>query len=129
MRQLGSASMQSTLVCTSGDVSRQRRSAFVSIFVNGEGLEYYIERVDMEAESGDKRYFETYLKNDDYIFLIGNAASKDGETIIEKDDYHKVFGIAFPHEVALRNKFAPLYKSFLATLFFITLIITYILIS
>ena len=100
-----------------------------AVFVNGEGLEYYIERVDREEERGDKRYSETYLRHDDYIFLIGKAASKGGETIVEKDDYHKVFGVAFPHEVALRNKFAPLYKSFSVTLFFITLIIIYIIIS
>lgn len=100
-----------------------------AITVDGEGLEYYVDRVDRDAQSGDKRYYETYLKHDDYIFLIGKATSNNGETLIVKDDYHKVFGAALPHEVAIRNKFAPLYKSFLATLFFITLIIVYIIIT
>ncbi|WP_442587270.1 hypothetical protein ACSBL2_14605 [Pedobacter sp. AW31-3R] len=97
--------------------------------VNGEGLEYYINRVDREAVSGDKRYSETYLKNDDYLLLIGKAISKNGETLIVKDEHQKVFGAAFPHEVAIKNKFGPLLKSFLSTLFFITLIIIYIIIS
>lgn len=100
-----------------------------SILVNGDGLDYYIERIDKEVESGDKRYYETYLKNDDYLLLIGNATSNNGETLIQKDDHHGVFGVAFPHEVAIKNKFTPLYKSFFTTLFFITLIIIYIIIS
>ncbi|CAM4015174.1 hypothetical protein SAMN06265348_101186 [Pedobacter westerhofensis] len=99
------------------------------VTVNGEGLEYYIDRVDKEIESGDKRYFETYLQEDDYLLLIGKASSLNGETLIEKDVHQGVFGAAFPHEVAIKNKFAPLLKSFLATLFFITLIIIYILIA
>jgi len=97
--------------------------------VDGEGLEYYIDRIDKEAERGDKRYKETYLKNDDYILLIGKAISNEGATQIVKDDHHQVFGAAFPHEVAIKNKFAPLLRSFMSTLFFITLLIIYILIS
>ncbi|WP_316804972.1 hypothetical protein [Pedobacter nototheniae] len=100
-----------------------------SVKVDGEGLEYYISKIDRQNESGSKRYSETYLKNDDYIFLIGYADSDDGETIIKKDDYHKVFGAAVPREVALRNKFSPLLTSFLTTLFFITLIIIYIILN
>jgi hypothetical protein len=100
-----------------------------TVMVNGEGLEYYFTRVDKETESGDKRYYETYLKHDDYIFLIGKANSLNGDTVIERDDYHKVFGAALPHEIAIKNKFAPLYKSFFATLFFITLLIIYIVIT
>lgn len=100
-----------------------------SVLVNGDGLDYYIQRVDKEVESGDKRYYETYLKNDDYLLLIGKATSNNGETLIQKDDHHGVFGVAFPHEVAIKNKFTPLYKSFFTTLFFITLIIIYIIIS
>jgi len=100
-----------------------------TVMVNGEGLEYYIDRVDREFESGDKRYFETYLQQDDYLLLIGKASSLEGETVIEKDEQQGIFGAAFPHEVAIKNKFAPLLKSFLSTLFFITLIITYILIA
>ena len=99
------------------------------VSVNGEGLEYFIDRVDKEIQSGKKRYMETYLKNDDYIMLIGKANSDNGKTIIEKDKDHKVFGAAFPHEVAIKNKFAPLYRSFLTTLFFITLLIIYIIIT
>lgn len=100
-----------------------------TVMVNGEGLEYYFDRVDKEAESGDRRYYETYLKHDDYIFLIGKADSLNGDTIIARDDYHQVFGAALPHEVALKNKYAPLYKSFFTTLFFITLLIIYIVIT
>lgn len=100
-----------------------------TVMVKGEGLAYYFTRVDREIESGDKRYYETYLKQDDYIFLIGKATSLDGETVIERDEYHQVFGAALPHEVALKNKFAPLYKSFFSTLFFITLVIIYIIIT
>lgn len=100
-----------------------------SVNVDGEGLEYYISKIDRQYESGSKRYAETYLKNDDYIFLIGYADSNNGETIIKKDDYHKVFGAAIPREVALRNKFSPLLTSFLTTLFFITLIIIYIILN
>jgi len=99
------------------------------VSVNGEGLAYYIDRVDQEIQSGKKRYMETYLKSDDYILLIGRANSDNGQTIIEKDEDHKVFGAAFPHEVAIKNKFAPLYRSFLTTLFFITLLIIYIIIT
>lgn len=99
------------------------------VSVNGEGLEYFIDRVDKEIQSGKKRYMETYLKNDDYIMLIGKANSDNGQTVIERDHAHKVFGAAFPHEVAIKNKFAPLYRSFLTTLFFITLLIIYIIIT
>lgn len=100
-----------------------------SVKVIGDELEYYITKVDRQNESGSKRYSETYLKNDDYIFLIGYADSDNGETIIKKDDYHKVFGVAVPRDVALRNKFSPLLTSFLTTLFFITLIIIYIILN
>lgn len=99
------------------------------VTVDGEGLEFYTSKVDKEIESGKKRYSETYLKNDDYIQLIGYASSDNGNTVIRKDDHHKVFGAALPHEVALRNKFAPLLTSFLFTLFVITLVIIYIIIN
>lgn len=98
-----------------------------AVMVKGEGLEYYINRIDRQIESGNKRYSETYLQQDDYLLLIGKASSLEGETILEKDEHHGIFGAAFPHEVAIKNKFAPLLQSFLYTLFFITLIIIYIL--
>ncbi|TDG35066.1 hypothetical protein EZJ43_15175 [Pedobacter changchengzhani] len=100
-----------------------------SVMVEGEGLEYYITNIDKQVQSGRKRYSETYLKNDDYLFLIGNATSNNGETLIKKDSTQKVFGVAIPREVALRNKFQPLLISFLTTLFFITLTIIYIILN
>ena len=100
-----------------------------SVKVDGEGLEYFIDHIDKQKQIGKKRYSETYLKNDDYIFLIGNATSDNGETLIKKDSVQKVFGVAIPKEVALRNKFQPLLISFLTTLFFITLTIIYIILN
>lgn len=97
--------------------------------VDGKDLEYYFTRIDNTVTSAGKRYSETYLRNDDYFILIGNAQSDNGETVIKKDDYHKVFGVAIPNEVAKINHNKPLLKAFLSTLFFITLIIIYIILN
>ena len=45
-----------------------------SVTVDGEGLEFYFDRVD-EQRGGKMRYSETYLKHNDYMFLIGNASA------------------------------------------------------
>lgn len=99
-----------------------------SVTVDGEGLEYYFDRIDNQ-KGGKTRYSETYLKKDDYMLLIGYAASDNGNVIIRKGNTDDVFGIALPREISFRNKYKPLLDSFLATLFFISLILIYIILN
>lgn len=99
-----------------------------SVTVNGEGLEFYFDRIDKQ-EGGKKRYSETYLKNNDYMLLIGYADSDDGNVVLRKGDSNGVFGVAIPQSISFRNKYQPLLVSFLTTLFFITLILIYIILN
>nr|WP_199001917.1 hypothetical protein [Flavobacterium sp. ASV13] len=99
-----------------------------SVTVDGEGLEYYFDRIDNQ-KGGKTRYSETYLKKNDYMLLIGYAASDNGSVIIRKGNTDDVFGIAMPREISFRNKYKPLLDSFLATLFFISLILIYIILN
>ncbi|RWW91673.1 hypothetical protein [Flavobacterium cerinum] len=100
-----------------------------SVTIDGEGLEYYTLNEDQQVESGSKRHTESYLKSRDYMLLIGYASSDNGATLIKKDDHYKVFGIAAPGEISIRNKYQPLLKSFLVTLFFLALIIVFIILN
>ncbi|SFC61156.1 hypothetical protein [Flavobacterium phragmitis] len=99
-----------------------------SVTVDGEGMEYFFDRVDNQ-QGGKTRYSETYLRHNDYMFLIGYAASDNGKTIIKKGDSDNVFGIAIPRSISFRNKYKPLLDSFLITLFFISLLIIYIILN
>lgn len=99
-----------------------------SVIVDGEGLEFYFDRVDKQA-GGKMRYSETYLTHNDYMFLIGNASSDNGTTIIQKGSSDAVFGIAIPRSVSFRNKYKPLLDSFLVTLFFISILLIYIILN
>lgn len=99
-----------------------------SVTVDGEGLEYYFNRIDNQA-GGKTRYTETYLKSNDYMLLIGYADSDNGTTIIRKGSPDTVFGIAMPRSISFRNKYKPLLDSFLVTLFFISLILIYIILN
>ncbi|AYN05643.1 hypothetical protein [Flavobacterium sp. 140616W15] len=99
-----------------------------SVAVNGEGLEFYFDRIDKQ-EGGKKRYSETYLKHNDYILLIGYADSDQGNTVLRKGDSNGVFGVAIPQSISFRNKYQPLLVSFLTTLFFITFILIYIILN
>lgn len=99
-----------------------------SVTVDGEGLEYFFDRVD-NRKGGKTRYSETYLKTNDYMLLIGYATSDNGDTIIKKDNPDTIFGVAIPRSISFRNKYKPLLNSFLATLFFISLILIYIILN
>lgn len=99
-----------------------------SLIVDGEGLEYYFDRVDNQ-QGGKTRHSETYLKTNDYMLLIGNAGSDNGNTIIQKGNSDTVFGIALPRSISFRNKYKPLLDSFLVTLFFISIILIYIILN
>lgn len=99
-----------------------------SVTVDGEGLEYYFDRIDNQS-GGKTRYTETYLKSDDYMLLIGYAASDNGNVLIKKDSADTIFGIAVPRSISFRNKYKPLLDSFLTVLFFISLIIIYIILN
>ncbi|MFB9078285.1 hypothetical protein ACFFLS_16745 [Flavobacterium procerum] len=99
-----------------------------SVIVDGEGLEFYFDRVDKQ-EGGKTRYSETYLQPNDYMLLIGNATSDNGNTTIQKGSSDNVFGVAIPRSISFRNKYKPLLNSFLATLFFISLILLYIILN
>jgi hypothetical protein len=98
------------------------------VTVNGEGLEFYFDRIDNQ-HGGKKRHSETYLKNNDYMFLIGYADSENGNVIIKKENTQGIFGIAIPKSISFRNKYRPLLISFLTTLFFITLMLIYIILN
>lgn len=100
-----------------------------SVTVDGEGLEYYFDRIDNQKQSGRKRHTETYLKSNDYMLLIGYADSDNGDVIIKKDSSDNVFGIAIPRSISFRNKYKPLLDSFLLTLFIISLILIYIILN
>lgn len=99
-----------------------------AVTVNGEGLEFYFDRVDNQS-GGKMRHSETYLKNNDYMFLIGYASSENGNVVIKKENPKGIFGIALPSSISFRNKYRPLLISFLTTLFFITLILIYIILN
>lgn len=99
-----------------------------SVTVDGEGLEYYFDRIDNQS-GGKTRYTETYLKSDDYMLLIGYAASDNGNVLIKKDSADTIFGIAVPRSISFRNKYKPLLDSFLTVLFFISLILIYIILN
>lgn len=99
-----------------------------SLMVDGEGLEYYFDRVDNQ-QGGKTRHSETYLKTNDYMLLIGNAGSDNGNTIIQKGISDTVFGIAIPRSISFRNKYKPLLDSFLVTLFFISIVLIYIILN
>lgn len=99
-----------------------------SLMVDGEGLEYYFDRVDNQ-QGGKTRHSETYLKTNDYMLLIGNAGSDNGNTIIQKGNSDSVFGIALPRSISFRNKYKPLLDSFLVTLFFISIVLIYIILN
>lgn len=99
-----------------------------SVVVDGEGLEYFFDRIDNQA-GGKTRYTETYLKHNDYMFLIGYAGSDNGSTIIQKGNSDTIFGIAEPRSISFRNKFKPLLDSFFITLFFISLLLIYIILN
>jgi len=100
-----------------------------TVLVDGTGLEYYTLSEDMQIESGRKRHTEFYLKNRDYMLLIGYASSDNGSTIIKSDEHYKVFGIVDPKQITLWNKYKPLLNSFLVTLFFLTVIIVFIILN
>lgn len=100
-----------------------------TVLVKGSGLEYYTLSEDMQIESGRKRHTEYYLKNRDYMLLIGYADSDNGSTIIKGDEYYKIFGIADPKQITLWNKYKTLLNSFLVTLFFLTVIIVFIILN
>lgn len=99
-----------------------------SVIVDGEGLEYFFDRIDNQ-KGGKIRHSETYLKNNDYMLLIGYAASDEGDVIIKKESAETIFGVAIPRSISFRNKYRPLLNSFLATLFFISLILIYIILN
>ncbi|GAA6766359.1 hypothetical protein [Flavobacterium sp. 22076] len=99
-----------------------------SVIVDGEGLEYYFDRIDNQ-QGGKTRHTETYLKTNDYMLLIGYASSDNGDVFIKKGDSDSVFGIALPRSISFRNKYKPLLDSLLTTLFFITLILIYIILN
>lgn len=99
-----------------------------SVTVDGEGMEYFFDRIDNQ-HGGKTRYSETYLKNNDYMFLIGYAGSENGTTVIKKGNPDDVFGIAIPRSISFRNKYKPLLDSFLTILFFISLLIIYIILN
>ncbi|KAF2516155.1 hypothetical protein [Flavobacterium foetidum] len=99
-----------------------------SVTVDGEGMEYFFDRVDNQ-KGGKTRHSETYLKNNDYMFLVGYASSDNGNTIIKKGNPDSVFGIAIPRSISFRNKYKLLLDSFLITLFFISLLIIYIILN
>jgi hypothetical protein len=99
-----------------------------TVTVNGEGLEFYFDRIDNQ-HGGKTRHSETYLKNNDYMFLIGYAGSENGNVIIKKENPKGVFGVALPKSISFRNKYRPLLISFLTTLFFITLMLIYIILN
>lgn len=99
-----------------------------SVTVDGEGLSYYFDRIDNQS-GGKTRYTETYLKSNDYMLLIGYAESDNGNVIITKGISDNVFGVAVPRNISFRNKYKPLLDSFLATLFFISLILIYIILN
>ncbi len=99
-----------------------------SLIVDGEGLEYYFDRVDNQ-QGGKTRYSETYLRTNDYMLLIGYASSDNGNVLIKKGDSDAVFGVALPRNISFRNKYKPLLDSFLTTLFFITLVLIYIILN
>jgi hypothetical protein len=99
-----------------------------AVTVNGEGLEFYFDRIDNQ-HGGKTRHSETYLKNNDYMFLIGYADSDNGNIIIKKENPKGIFGVALPKSISLRNKYRPLLISFLTTLFFITLTLIYIILN
>lgn len=99
-----------------------------SVTVDGEGLEYYFDRIDNQ-QGGKMRYSETYLQKNDYMLLIGYASSDNGNVLIKKGDSDTVFGVAIPRSISFRNKYKPLLDSFLAALFFISLILIYIILN
>jgi len=99
-----------------------------SVTVDGEGLEYYFDRIDNQ-QGGKTRYTETYLRHNDYMLLIGYATSDVGNTLIKKGSSDTVFGVANPRSVTFRNKYKPLLDSFLTVLFFISLILIYIILN
>ena len=99
-----------------------------AVTVNGEGLEYYFDRVDKQF-GGKTSYSETYLRTNDYMLLIGYAASDNGDVIIQKGNSDSIFGVAIPRSISFRNKYKPLLDSFLAALFFISLILIYIILN
>lgn len=99
-----------------------------AVTVNGEGLEFFFNRIDNQ-KGGKTRYSETYLKNNDYMFLIGYASSDNGNGIIKKENPKGIFGIALPKSISFRNKYRPLLLSFLTTLFFIAFILIYIILN
>lgn len=99
-----------------------------SVTVDGDGLEFYFDRIDNQA-GGKTRYTETYLRNNDYMLLIGYAGSDNGNVLIQKGSSDTVFGVAVPRSISFRNKYKPLLDSFLAALFFISLILLYIILN
>lgn len=99
-----------------------------AVTVDGEGMEFYFDRIDKQ-EGGKRRHSETYLKHNDYMLLIGNAESDEGNVIIKKGNSNGIFGVAIPQSISFRNKYRPLLVSFLTTLFFITLILIYIILN
>ncbi|MBE8725063.1 hypothetical protein [Flavobacterium hungaricum] len=99
-----------------------------SVVVHGEGLEYFFDRIDNQF-GGKTRYTETYLHDNDYMFLIGYAGSDKGNVMIQKGNEDSIFGIAEPRSISFRNKFKPLLDSFLITIFFISLILIYIILN
>lgn len=100
-----------------------------TVLVNGDRLEYYSLNEDKQVDSGFRRHTESYLKDKDYMLLIGCATSDEGNTIIKNEEHYKVFGIADPNQISLRNKYSPLLNSFLVTLFFLTIIIVFIILN
>lgn len=99
-----------------------------SVTVNGDGLEFFFDRID-KRNGGKTRYSETYLLPNDNMLLIGYADSDNGEVIINKGNEDTIFGVGLPGNIAYRNKVQPLLNSFLTTLFFITLILLFIILN
>lgn len=116
--------IHSEIVCA--DFILKDESGQMDVF--GKGIDFHMMKVDA-YEGHLKRHSETYLMPDQEIFIIGYAASDNGKTILRHEASQKIFGIAPPDDISLWNKYNPLLKSFTTTLFCITIIILYILIS
>jgi len=84
---------------------------------------------DDSYTSGSKRYTQYLLVDNQNVFLIGKANSKESKTFIEKENLKDIFVLAPYNAVVNWNRNKPLLNSFLAYLAVLFLIIAFVLIA
>ena len=94
-----------------------------------DGIEFIMLETTNVDSNNTKRYKETLIKQEQEMLIVGYADVSNSIPFIRKDANNKVFGITSTLGITLWNKYSFLWKSFLFTSFFITILIVLIILN